>query len=262
MADHTLHVLDLGWLTVPTQAVIHGGGTESLKVPIPGFVIEHPEGHVLFDSGHPRECLTEGVSHFPGMTDDFIIHMEPENHVVEAVRLAGIDPASIAIVVQTHLHVDHVGGIGEFPDAQFLVHQADWDFAHDPDWYMAYGYPLADIDKPGVNWKFLDTKPDDPMYDIYGDGRIKLQVSPGHSPGQFSLVAKLEEQTILLPGDAANTVDHYEYRALSPFLDMTMYTKSVKRLHRIVETEGIDRIFFGHDPAQFPGLKKGKDAYT
>jgi glyoxylase-like metal-dependent hydrolase (beta-lactamase superfamily II) len=262
MADHALHVLDLSWFTVPTGAVIHSGGNDPMQVPIPGFVITHPKGNVLFDSGWPRECLTEGTTHFPGMDPPFEIHMEPEHHVVEAIRLAGLDPASITTVVQTHLHVDHVGGIGEFPDAQFLVHRADWDYAHDPDWYMAYGYTLRDIDKPGVDWKILDTPPDDPMYDVYGDGRIKLQVSPGHSPGQFALVAKLQEQTIMLTGDAANTIGHWNYEMLSPFLDMPAYTRSIKRLHKIAEAEGVDQIFFGHDPEQFPELKKGKDAYT
>jgi N-acyl homoserine lactone hydrolase len=256
MADHALHVLDLGSLTLPKQGVIFAGGTDPITVPIPGFLIEHPKGNVLFDSGYPRGCLTEGHEHFPGVTEDFHINMEPENHVIEALRLAGIDPASVTTVVQTHLHWDHVGGIGEFPDAEFLVHQADWDFAHDPDWYIGYAYPLGDIDQAGVNWKFIDTKPDDPMYDVHGDGRIRLQVSPGHSPGQFSLVAQLETQKILLTGDAANTIDHYEYRMLAWFLDAPAYTKSIQRLHRIVADEGIDRVFFGHDPAQIPGLEK------
>src|SRR3954447_19930307 len=172
MPDHALHVLDLGSLTLPTEGVIYGGGKDPITVPIPGYLIEHPNGNVLFDSGFPRGCLTEGHAHFPGLTDDFIINMEPENHVIEAIKRAGIDPDSIGTVVQTHLHWDHVGGIGEVPNAEFLVHNADWDFAHDPDWYISYSYPLGDIDQPGVKWKFLESQPDDPLYDLYGDGRI------------------------------------------------------------------------------------------
>lgn len=262
MADHALHVLDYGSLTLPTQGVIYGGGTDPITVPITGWLLTHPEGNVLFDSGYPKECLEVNYAHFPGLTEDFHINMEPENHVLEQVKLAGIDPASIRYVVQTHLHWDHVGGIGQFPDAEFLVHQEDWDFAHDPDWYIGYSYPLGDIDVPGVKWKFLDTQPDDPMYDIYGDGRIRLQVCPGHSPGQFALVAQLDDQKIMLTGDAANTELHYNYEMLAWFVDSRAYTRSIKRLHQIVEDEKIDQVFFGHDPNQFPKLKKGKDAYT
>jgi glyoxylase-like metal-dependent hydrolase (beta-lactamase superfamily II) len=252
-------VLDLGALTLPKETVVFMGGSERIAVPIPGFVVEHPEGNVLFDSGFPEECLTDSA-HFEGM-DVYDIHMGPENHVVEQIRLAGLDPASIRYVVQTHLHWDHVGGIGQFPDAEFLVHKDDWDFAHDPDWYVGYAYPLKDIDRPGVNWTFLETSPDGSMHDIYGDGRIRLQVSPGHSPGQLSLIAKLDDSTVMLCGDAANSLEHYEYRALPFYVDSRALTRSVKRLHQIEESEGVDLVLFGHDPEQFPTLKKGADAY-
>jgi glyoxylase-like metal-dependent hydrolase (beta-lactamase superfamily II) len=259
--DHALHVLDLGALELPTEHVVWMGGSERIVVPIPGFVITHPGGNVLFDSGFPKECLTD-PKHFGESADVYDIRMKPENHVLEQLKLAGVDPDSIRFVVQTHLHWDHVGGIGQFPNAEFLVHQDDWDFAHNTDWYVEFAYPLGDIDRPGVRWTYLTTTPDGPMHDLYGDGRIRLQVSPGHSPGQLSLIARLDDSTVMLTGDAANSIEHYEYRALPFYVDSRALTRSVDRLHRLEASEDVDLVLFGHDAQQFPTLKKGADFYV
>lgn len=54
--------------------------------------------------------------------------------LLATLRQAGINPADIDAVVMTHGHVDHLGGnVGDdgkpnFPNAQFYIHQADYDF--------------------------------------------------------------------------------------------------------------------------------------
>jgi glyoxylase-like metal-dependent hydrolase (beta-lactamase superfamily II) len=261
VADHALHVLDCGTLTFPRSGIYFNGGDEIIDVPIPAHVITHPEGNVLYDTGFPLEVFTD-PPHFDPALEAYKPGKSRDNHVVEQVKAAGIDPDSIRYVVQTHLHFDHVGAIGHFKDAEFLVHRHDWDYAHDADWFISFAYPLVDIDRPGVRWKFLDELTTENEYDIYGDGRIRLVLSPGHSPGMLSLIARLDQSSAMLTGDAVVTIDHWRDEALPFFLDAPAVARSTHRLRRIAEEEAIDLVVFGHDAEQFAGLKKHTDAYT
>jgi hypothetical protein len=78
MADHAVHALDYGSLTLPAQGVVFGAGFDPITLPITGWLFMHPEGNVLFDSRYPKQCLEQGSAHFPGLTDDFVMNMEPD----------------------------------------------------------------------------------------------------------------------------------------------------------------------------------------
>jgi glyoxylase-like metal-dependent hydrolase (beta-lactamase superfamily II) len=41
---------------------------------------------------------------------------------------AGVSPAEVDLVVHTHLHVDHVGWDGSFPNARYVVSAAEWSY--------------------------------------------------------------------------------------------------------------------------------------
>lgn len=255
MAEYELHVLDCGTLTFPKSGIYYGGGDEIITVPIPAYLIVHPKGNVVYDTGFPLECLDD-PGHFGEGLAAYQVNMTRDNHIVEQVRLAGFDPASVRYVVQTHLHFDHVGAIGHFPDAEFLVHRDDWDYAHAPDWFIQFAYPLKDIDR-GVNrWVYLDGLTTANFHDIYGDGRLRLLVSPGHTPGQLSLVVKLENTSILLTGDAVVNEDHWADEALPWFLDAPAVARSTARLRKIAEDESIEHVFFGHSTIQQAELEK------
>jgi glyoxylase-like metal-dependent hydrolase (beta-lactamase superfamily II) len=255
LADHELHVLDCGSLTFPRSGIYFNGGDEIITVPIPAYLITHPEGNVVYDTGFPLECIDD-PDHFGEGLADFKPNMKRENHIVEQVKIAGFSPESVRYVIQTHLHFDHVGAIGHFKDSEFLVHRADWDYAHNPDWFIQFAYPLGDIDHDGVRWSFLDQLTTENLFDVYGDGRLRLLVSPGHSPGQLSLIAKLDSSTVLLTGDAVVTIDHWQDQALPFFLDAPAVVRSTHRLRKIAEDEKIDHVFFGHDAEQQAGLEK------
>ena len=255
MADHELHVLDCGTLTFPRSGIYFNGGDEIITVPIPAYLIKHPKGNVVYDTGFPLECVTD-PPHFEEALSAYQVGMTRDNHIVEQVKAAGVDEDAVTYVVQTHLHFDHVGAIGHFRDSEFLVHRDDWDYAHDADWFIDFAYPKADIDRDGVRWRFLDELDTTNEYDVFGDGRIRLVQSPGHSPGMLSLIAKLDDSTVMLTGDAVVTIDHWRDEALPFFLDGPACAKSTHRLVQIAEDEQIEHVFFGHDLAQQASLEK------
>ncbi|MCC3313791.1 MBL fold metallo-hydrolase [Nocardia africana] len=142
---------------------------------------------VLVDTGVGNERERPGMPPF---------HRYPSD-LLELLARAGIRPESVDVVVNTHLHVDHVGGntvdvdgewVPAFPHAQYLIPAAD-DFYYGPD--NAYGNgrqvddrliyqdSIAPVHRAGqaVLW--------DEFYRI--DDHLTVESAPGHTPGSSVL---------------------------------------------------------------------------
>jgi glyoxylase-like metal-dependent hydrolase (beta-lactamase superfamily II) len=226
-------------------------------------LIRHPEGDVLFDGGMQLEACRDPGGYFG---EHVLTVMSPavseRQHVVAQLEQLDVDRGSIRYVVQSHLHFDHAGAVGHFPEAEFVVHAAELEYGRDPDWFVD-GYKVSDFDRPDVRWRAIELDEDQPELDLYGDGTLRLIYTPGHSPGLISLVVGLAGGPVILAGDAADTEEHYNHRALPGlYLDGPALVRSVDRLRRLEAEVGAQLVVFGHDMDQWRGLRKGAEAYT
>ena len=96
-ARHRLHELDCGTMTLPRQLIYSMQGPEPLTIPVRAFVIEHPEGNVLVDSGLPLEAI-ENPSHW-GWLNYATWSATLHNHVRAQIQAVGVDPESIRVEV-------------------------------------------------------------------------------------------------------------------------------------------------------------------
>jgi glyoxylase-like metal-dependent hydrolase (beta-lactamase superfamily II) len=64
-------------------------------------------------------------------------HIDPGLAAVRQIRALGLDPADVRHIVQTHLDLDHVGGLSDFPDAQVHVHATELEMAKRRDGFKA-----------------------------------------------------------------------------------------------------------------------------
>lgn len=248
--DLGLVLFECGTLRLPRHTIyLNQGLGEPYEIPISWFVVTHPRGNVLIDGGNPLAVARDPAGHWgEDMVAEQVPTMREEDFCVEALRAAGIDPESIAYVVQTHLHLDHTGAIGSFPHARFLVQRAELEYAWRPDWFQARAYVRADFDRDDVAWTPIDGVHED-GYDVHGDGAIRLLFTPGHSPGHQSVVVDLPESgPMVLAADAAYTLDHYEHRALPGQVHCSAEAvRSVDKLRREVDRLGATLVP-GHDP--------------
>lgn len=235
-----------------------GAGQDEFFTPIPWFLITHPRGNVVIDGGIAVEAAIDPKAHWGAVADVYYPFMEPEEGCVNRMKQNGFDPADVKYVIHSHLHLDHTGAIGNFPNATHIVQKKEYEYAFSADWFAAGGYIMNDITKPGVKWDLIE----EDGLDLYGDGVIQLYKSPGHSPGHQSIMVRLPNTgPVLLVIDAAYTFDHWDNKCLPGFLTSAVETAaSVGKLRRIAEREQA-MVVTGHDPDAWPSFKKAPAYY-
>jgi glyoxylase-like metal-dependent hydrolase (beta-lactamase superfamily II) len=169
----------------------------------------------------------------------------------------GIGPDDVSHIVQTHLHLDHTGGLGHFPNAVVVVHARELEAAMSADDPMRTGYIRVDYDRPELGWQTIEGDSD-----LFGDGSIRLLETPGHAAGQLSLLIDLADTgSVLLTGDAADNLAQWEGRAhVRAFHSRTDAAHSLRRLHELADETGAT-VVFGHDPQNWAALQHAPDPY-
>jgi len=240
---------------------MHQGLDEPFEIPMPWFLLIHPEGNVVIDGGNTLAVARDPKHWGEHIIPSFYPVVTEDQHCVKELERLDIDPASVRYVFQTHLHVDHCGAIGHFPSARYIVQRRELRYAHTYDWYVDGIYNRKDFDHD-VDWLFLDGEHDE-GYDVFGDGVLRAMFTPGHSPGHTSVVVDLPQTgKVMLAIDACFTLDHYENRAMPGIMHSGEdVVASVGKIRRFVESSGA-MLVPGHDPDEWPKFKLAPDYYS
>ena len=105
---------------------------------------------------------------------------EPEGRLLDELARHGVAPADVDVVVHTHLHVDHVGWDGAFPNARYVVHEDDWTFFMSAESLAQRAHlrekvqPLANVERVTGETEVV--------------AGVRLLPTPGHTPGHMSVL--------------------------------------------------------------------------
>jgi glyoxylase-like metal-dependent hydrolase (beta-lactamase superfamily II) len=213
------------------------------KVVIPYFfyLVQHPDGNILFDSGGHPDLAENPRARLGPAADAFEVLMSAEDLIEHKLAAVGLSVMDITHVAHSHLHYDHCGGIEVLKHADFLIQQSELSFAYSPPVYQRNLFVRADFDHP-VHWTELKGETD-----VFGDGRVVLFPTPGHTPGHQSMLVRLDHRAVILVGDAAYLPEKMRARALPPVVwepDMMVTSweriEDVQRAHDAV-------LLFSHD---------------
>jgi glyoxylase-like metal-dependent hydrolase (beta-lactamase superfamily II) len=159
------------------------------------FVVQAPELTVLIDTCVGNDKDRGGRAPFHMLRTSFL----------EDLTAAGFPPESIDVVVCTHLHVDHVGWntrldggrwVPTFPRARYLFARREWEH-----WSRERGEDtrriMADSITPVLDGGLADLVDEDHQV----SDAIRLEPTPGHTPGHVSVRLRGRDAEAVVTGD-------------------------------------------------------------
>jgi glyoxylase-like metal-dependent hydrolase (beta-lactamase superfamily II) len=232
------------------------GGEGRIRLPIPSYLIEHPNGTALFDTGMHPDCQHDPAGRVGARVAGlFAFDFSPGEEISARLAALGRDPAKIDLVINSHFHFDHVGGNALIPNATLLVQRREWDAGMDPDIAERRGFNPRDFDL-GHKLRLVDGE-----HDVFGDGSVVVLPTHGHTPGHQSLKLRLTSGDIVLAADSCYFCRTLRERRLPRFVhDRDAMLASLDRLAAL-EAKGA-RIFFGHDPEFWATVPQAPTALT
>ena len=192
---------------------IFGKRKDRLWLPVSAYLIEHPKGKFLVDTGWSREMSPRGKTDVKAQISSlgtpmlYLINQGVVGYrhcIDEQLEDMGIAVKDIDAVLLTHLDCDHANGLKQVKDAKkFLVSADEVNFAgqgmtnrirYNKKWWK--DVPLTEFEWNRTNG------PAGKSYDLLGDGSIELINIPGHSDGLFAVkVNNKEGRYVLLFSD-------------------------------------------------------------
>ncbi len=248
-----VRAMNCGWQTAPMGLFLEGE-TGTLRVPTPVFLIDHPKGRVLFDSGLHSEVRTDPAGRL-GTTIASIFQMEiaADDDVCARLSALDVDPASIRHLVLSHLHFDHCGGAHQIPNARLIVQRREWEAGHDDRAVTANHYDPRNYDL-GHDVMLVDGE-----HDLFGDGSVVCLPTHGHTPGHQSLRVRAAGKDFVFAADCCylrRTLDTLHLPAIVNDRDAML--RSLERLRALRDAGS--RIVFGHDAEQWQELAHAPQA--
>ncbi|MFK7922224.1 MAG: N-acyl homoserine lactonase family protein [Bacteroidia bacterium] len=190
--------------------LFRGPLTEAL--PINVYVIEHPEGVIVVDTGETAKV--KDADYFAKASwlqkqfqKTIRFEVSQDEEVGPQLDALGIARSRVRWVVLTHLHLDHTDGLHHFPNTEILVHQRELDspYGDSPFTYPKWFAPRAfSLNQTGP-------APFDAVHYLTQSKDVMLVPLPGHTYGQVGVLLKAGNKHFLFAGDA--TYDQSQLQA-------------------------------------------------
>jgi N-acyl homoserine lactone hydrolase len=211
----------------------------TLAMPGPCFLIRHPDGDLMWDTGMSRT------------RDDLGAWATPGADLAGQLAVLGLEPAAIRFLAISHGHWDHSGNAGLFHRSTWIVNPKERAAMFDAE--NRASQSMADYGALEAADTHLVT--DD--HDVFGDGSVAIIPAPGHTPGHQVLLLRLAEAgPVLLSGDLWHLAESRRFRRQPIFnTDRAETLASMDRVEALVSVAGA-RVIIQHDPVDHLALPR------
>jgi glyoxylase-like metal-dependent hydrolase (beta-lactamase superfamily II) len=227
---------------------------------------EHPNIPTLVNTGKQLVLLDTGNGALPREYEQLSKRLPP-GQTAARLAIAGYRPEDIDVIVITHGHPDHIGGLIEggkpvFPNARYVFGAAEFDFwkrgenvrearKFNRELFMTICVPLAD--------RSTFVKPGDEV----APGITAVDAA-GHSPGLLAFHIESNGKRFMVTAD---TCTQYVMAVQRPEWHFEMdddKDRAVATRKRILDMLATDRLFVASFHMPFPGIgyvEKGQAGY-
>jgi N-acyl homoserine lactone hydrolase len=238
-----LYVLDAGLIECADYAMFSPGAAPGTyqEMTVRSYLVVHPEGTLLWDTG-----IDDKIARFASgqRLVDPIVFRVPRTLASQLDEI-GVTPSEVDYLGLSHLHVDHVGNVGLFPEATVLLQRAEYEAGYGPN-----AKQLIEALAPDTYaaLKRDRIQPVDGDRDLFGDGGVVLTALPGHTPGHQGLLVHLRNAgPVLLAGDIAYSAQDYADEAVREGnVDLEQSRRSIASAKELERTLGAT-VWLHHD---------------
>ncbi|MBC7920877.1 MAG: N-acyl homoserine lactonase family protein, partial [Ferruginibacter sp.] len=205
----SIHAIHCGWVKVKKSHRNPSAGAPVILLdprwtewlPIWVWVIEHPEGITVVDTGE-NQRVTDDDYFDCGGANGWVskqilqFNIQEPFEIKNRLRTININPDDVRWVVLTHLHIDHTDGLKHFPKAEILVSKTE------------FNQPYGSVPCTFPSWfnprKIEPTHPNEyfgKAYPLTTDGRVIIVPTHGHSYGHQSVIFRGAAVDLFLAGD-------------------------------------------------------------
>jgi len=216
----TIHAIQTGSVRIK-QSQVRGRGRGLIRrlhvfsdphwtdwLPTYAWLIDHPEGIIVVDTGQGTHLLDGVKSMHPYLRWEVRFRINPEEEIGPRLRALGVAARDVRRVVLTHLHIDHDGGLAHFPDSEILVSRQELRAARGwtgpvrgyfpsrwPTWFnpTALDFAAEPFGPFGMSTRLTRA------------GDVVAVATPGHTGGHLSVVVVANGIRYVIAGDASYT---------------------------------------------------------
>lgn len=223
---------------------------KQMILPVSAYLIEHPKGNVLIDTGWDTKYATERPKQLLGMVDKIsapIIHAD--EGITSKLKSVGLAPKDIDHVFISHMDFDHASGLRLVKDAKNIRCSQE-------EWTACNKFSLRYVDTwtgiCNVSTFFFTESGIGPVgrsYDVFGDGTLLLVHTPGHSHGLFSVMLRGKSGYVVLGNDAAYLPESFTEHKIPGFTaNDQLAAKALDWLIQCRKDPACMGVFVNHDP--------------
>ncbi len=219
-------------------------------LPVSVYLIEHPKGNVLIDTGWDTKYATERPKQLLGMVDKISAPIIKADEGIDSkLKMVGLTVEDIDYVFISHMDFDHTSGLRLVNKAKDIRCSAEewtacnkFSFRYVDTWtgncnVKTFAYTLSGVGPIGRS------------YDVFGDGTLLLVHTPGHSHGLFSVMISGKKSYIVLGNDTAYLPESFcEHKIPGFTVSKQLATKSLDWLIQCKNDPTCIGVFVNHDP--------------
>lgn len=271
MAGIRIHILRCGSIEPAREAVFGGGSGPGaalrhaaaaaagrIELPCMCYLIEHPKGLVLVDTGVGRVFSPSGS--FDAAASRALIgapmtaYLRPSvaegQSISERLSAMGLSPADIDILLLSHLDADHIGGLHELRGVKRILLPEDEYY-----WSCRMVYKLR---QPAALWSDMPIERfwyrGSPLgsnrwaSDLFADESVMLINLPGHTDGLCATLIRNGGRFVLLASDAALCRENIDSLTPPGFcFDKGMGRRSLEYIRSLRAESGCEAVLISHD---------------
>lgn len=225
-------------------------------LPINTYLIEHPKGLVLFDTG--EDPSVNESDFYPWWAPQYRkmcqFKIRESESVTEGILRLGFSPDDVRYVILSHLHSDHVGGIARLTKSEFVISEREWADGQRLGATFMHGYQKHRFYNPDYKYQIIHHEKMNQAgafingYDLIGDGSLVIVPTPGHTFGHQSLLVN-GRQPVCLAGDAIYTQSQFKREVADGVADdKKAAVTTMNQLREWSKRNGGAPVLSTHDP--------------